>query len=486
MRITLTVIEGPDQGRVFNFDGRDFFLVGRSSKAHFQLPRTDRMVSRVHFLVEVNPPRCRLLDMNSHNGTFINNQKVPQADLNDGDRIRVGKTTLQIAVDSTLDVHDADTAPPVEVPPPTPVKKQSALKLPANVASVPAPSVPVKPLSALKLPVSPPTAPLPSSFAEQPALTPTPAAGERCRACLAAPAAPAPPKAFFAPLCGKCQDKVRQQLQPFPNYQIVDVLGQGGMGIVHQAIGTDGGVVALKSFLPHAKPSPHQVKRFLREVNTLRKLNHQYIVGFREFGDIGGKLFCAMELVQGTDAGKLVSKQGPLAVPRAVRLIGQLLEALHYAHGLGMVHRDIKPANLLVTENQGQETVKLADFGLSREYQASMMSGLTTEGELGGTIAFMPPEQITDFHGVGPAADQYSASAALYNLLTNRYVYDLPPKDIRRQLSMILQDEPVPIHQRRPELNAELGTIIHRALSREPNYRYASAGDMRKALAKFE
>ncbi|MBL8797197.1 MAG: protein kinase [Planctomycetia bacterium] len=484
MRITLTVIEGPDQGRQFHFDGRDFFLVGRSSKAHFQLPRTDRMVSRVHFLVEVNPPRCRLLDMNSHNGTFVNNQKVPQADLSDGDRIKVGKTTLQIAVDISVDDHEADTPPPVEVPPPVPAKRQSSLKLPPLAVSAPPPSAPVNvapPSAPVRTPPSEPTAPLaPSSFDQ-----PHPAGAERCRACGAAPA-PAPPKTFFAPLCAKCQDKVRQQLQPFPGYQIVEVLGQGGMGIVHQAIGTNGEVVALKSFLPHAKPSPHQVKRFLREVNTLRKLNHPYIVGFREFGDVNGKLYCAMELVQGTDAGKVVSKQGPLAPKRAVRLICQLLEALHYAHGLGLVHRDIKPANLLVTQNQGQESVKLADFGLAREYQASMMSGLTTEGELGGTIAFMPPEQITDFHGVGPAADQYSASAALYNLLTNRYVYDLPPKDIRRQLSMILQDEPVPIHQRRPDLNAELATIIHRALSREPNYRYASAGDMRKALAKFE
>ncbi|MCC6418517.1 MAG: FHA domain-containing protein [Gemmataceae bacterium] len=93
MRVTLTVIADPHEGQVFTFAGHDRFLVGRSRKAHFQLPAKDRYFSRVHFLVEVNPPHCRLLDLNSHNGTYVNGRKTDAIDLQDGDTIRAGRTT---------------------------------------------------------------------------------------------------------------------------------------------------------------------------------------------------------------------------------------------------------------------------------------------------------------------------------------------------------------------------------------------------------
>src|SRR5690348_12578365 len=97
MRITLTVTAGPHEGREFSFAGHDTFIVGRSKRAHFRLAKKDRYFSRFHFLVEVNPPRCRLLDMGSRNGTRVNGTKVNSADLNDGDEVRAGKTTLRVA-----------------------------------------------------------------------------------------------------------------------------------------------------------------------------------------------------------------------------------------------------------------------------------------------------------------------------------------------------------------------------------------------------
>src|SRR5207245_4495262 len=118
-----------------------------------------------------------------------------------------------------------------------------------------------------------------------------------------------------------------------------------------------------------------------------------------------------MDYVEGTDAFELVKTQGPMAPERAVRLMGQLLQALEYAHGRGFVHRDIKPANLLITVEEGFEVLKLADFGLARVYQASQLSGLTMTGEIGGTAAFMPPEQLTNYREAKPPADQYAAAA---------------------------------------------------------------------------
>src|SRR2546423_1500750 len=110
MRITLTVIAGPHKGLEFSFARHDTFLVGRSQHAHFQLPLKDKYFSRVHFMVEVNPPQCRLVDMGSHNGTYVNGTRLLFADLHDGDEIRAGHTILQ------LSVHPAKGDSPVTAP----------------------------------------------------------------------------------------------------------------------------------------------------------------------------------------------------------------------------------------------------------------------------------------------------------------------------------------------------------------------------------
>src|SRR5262245_37970153 len=162
-----------------------------------------------------------------------------------------------------------------------------------------------------------------------------------------------------------------------------------------------------------------------------------------------------MEYVPGVDAQKLVKQRGPLPVRTAVKLIGQALLALEYAHAKGFVHRDLKPANLLVTGDPRRRVVKLADFGLARVYQASQLSGLTLSGDMGGTVAFLPPEQITSYRDAQPAADQYAAAATLYYLLTAELLYDFKASKLPA-LAVILQEEPVPIRKRRPDLPAEL------------------------------
>src|SRR6202030_1483231 len=131
-------------------------------------------------------------------------------------------------------------------------------------------------------------------------------------------------------------------------------------------------------------------------------------------------------------------------IGRAVELACQLLEALEYAHGRKFVHRDLKPSNLLVTEDydadgKARDVVKLADFGLARVYQSATFSGLTMQGDYGGTYPFMPPEQITRFRESRPANDLYAVGATLYNLLTGKYIYDFP-RAIERSVAMLLQE----------------------------------------------
>jgi serine/threonine-protein kinase len=466
MRITLTVTEGPHKGRVFTFDRHENFIVGRSKLAHFRLPVKDKYFSRIHFLVEVNPPHCRLMDMGSRNGTFLNGGGVKEADLRDGDRIKAGKTILCVSVDRD-EAPAAAAAPPGTPPAPPPVA---------------APVAAASDYGTLR--PAPPAAPVPRPRRPVPV-------GGRCRAC-AGPVtdggAPRPEGLFpadLSPICPACQEEIRRQPQPIADYVIARKLGEGGMGVIYLALRkADGTPVALKTITPAVDPEPGDVQRFFREASILRDLSHPNIVAFHEMGCSGGRLYFAMDYVRGTDAARLLKGHGPLPVGRAVGLVCQLLGALEYAHAREYVHRDIKPANLLVAEQGGREVVKLADFGLARVYQASKLSGLTLRGDLGGTVAFMAPEQVTHFRDAKPPVDLFAAGATLYNLLTDRLVHDLP-REVGRQLLMVLQDDPVPIRARRPDIPDGLAALIHRALARDPKARFADVTAMRKALVAF-
>jgi serine/threonine-protein kinase len=254
------------------------------------------------------------------------------------------------------------------------------------------------------------------------------------------------------------------------------------MGVVYLALDfRQGHTVALKTIIPERQCGASEVERFLREARILQQLAHPHIVAFREMGELCGQLYFAMDFVAGVDARALLQREGPLPIKRAVRLIAQALEALHHAHERGFVHRDVKPANLLVVQRDATEAVKVLDFGLARTYQMSRMSGLTMMGEVGGTVPFMAPEQLTNFREARPPVDQYAAAATLYHLLTGKYVHDFPA-DFQQRFLKILQDDPVPLRSRRPDVPEAVASVIHRALERSPEKRYPNAAAFGAAL----
>ncbi len=164
-----------------------------------------------------------------------------------------------------------------------------------------------------------------------------------------------------------------------------------------------------------------------------------------------------------------------------------MLEALDHAHTreTPVVHRDIKPANILLEKEGGRiRRAKLADFGLARVYEESQLSGLTRMNDMGGTPGYMPPEQITNFREAKPPADQYSAAATLYHMVSGRQVYDMPVQ-FSDLLPMILNEPPVPLLARDPSLPRDLADVIHKALSRRPADRFPDARAFRKALRPF-
>lgn len=420
MPITLSVLEGPHAGRVFKFDSHDTFLIGRAPEAHFDLP-DDPYFSRMHLLIEVNPPLCRLTDLGSRNGTLVNDLKVRQAELKNGDRVRGGTTLLHLAitagdnVEATLDLPDA----------PTPQVAQ-----------------PTKPINTTAEPE---------------------------------PAAPA------VESTGSYRPNLASMFPNIPGYTVQKELGSGAMGVVYQAIHErDGSMVALKTIKPTVAPTETIVKRFLREANILKSLDHPNIVAYRDMGEAGGLMYFAMEFVDARDTESMIKKSGPMEIDRAVKIVASALKALAYAHERGIVHRDIKPANLLLAKKDGKLVVKVADFGLARIYQSSQMSGLTMAETTGGTPLFMPPEQITDFRKAKPPADQYSAAATLYYLLTGRGPHTA--KKVEELFRKILLEEPTPLRELCQGASKKLEQAIHRALMRQPEARFADVLQFRQAI----
>jgi serine/threonine-protein kinase len=188
-----------------------------------------------------------------------------------------------------------------------------------------------------------------------------------------------------------------------------------------------------------------------------------------------------MEFVPGATAAAVVRRDGPLTPDRVRHWAGQILDALAHAHETGFVHRDVKPANLLVVEGPDGDVVKVADFGLARAFESSGMSRLTTDGSAGGTPMYMPPEQVTDFKRVKPAADQYSVAGTLFYLLMGRSPYE-PARSVGEALQQILTDDPIPLRPDAPPLPDPFSPVLRRAMARDPADRFPDLRAMRRAL----
>lgn len=431
MRVSLRVIAGPHRGRVFTFDQHETFLIGRSESAHFCLPE-DRYFSRHHCILEIAPPQCFLRDLGSTNGTFVNGQRVESVYLKNGDKIQGGETILEVEV--TSDTRIAE-----------------------------------------------------QSYSSQTQATPSIVTVQCLNCGVIADAEASRPDAKLSYLCEDCREKLMQNPQPIPNYQMIRILGQGGMGSVMLARSLkDGRAVAIKTLLPEVAVSEQSLKRFMREIEVAASLQHPHIVSYIEHGTHNGMIYLVSEYVGGMDASKLVKHRGgKLHYMEVVKIIEQTLAALDFAHKLGFVHRDIKEQNILVDGNYPNYNSKLTDFGLAKSFKQTGMSGVTMVGDVAGTIAYMPPEQIRDFKDVQPPSDIYAMGMTAYTLLTGRHALDISPKaGIAETVKAIFEKPIVPIIIHSTEIPPQIGNVIEKALAKEPDHRWATAGDMREALLR--
>lgn len=268
-------------------------------------------------------------------------------------------------------------------------------------------------------------------------------------------------------------------LPRLPGYEVDAVLGQGGMGIVFRARHLKlGRLVAVKMSLAGSYASEHERERFRREAEAVAALRHPNIVQVYDVGDLEGRPYFTMELMEG---GSLAQRQAsvPQSAREAATLVVSLAEAVHAAHQGGIVHRDLKPANILFTPDG---TPKITDFGLARRLEGN--TALTLSGVPIGTPSYMAPEQARgQSREIGPAADVYALGAILYELLTGR-----PPfrgETSTETLLQVIQHEPVPPARLNRKVPRDLQTICLMCLQKEPGLRYVTAAALADDLQCF-
>lgn len=278
-----------------------------------------------------------------------------------------------------------------------------------------------------------------------------------------------------------------------PGYEILAVLGTGGMGVVYRArqIGLNR-LVALKMIRDAALAGPQDRLRFRKEAEAVARLVHPNVVQIHDIGECGGLPYFALEYCAlGSLAAYL--QGAPLEPRRAAQLIQTLALAVDAAHQAGIIHRDLKPGNVLLQPaGPGAEHApanfmpKIADFGLAKTLGDADASGQTASGQVVGTPSYMAPEQargVTKEGGIGPAADVYALGAILYELLTGR-----PPfraASVWETVHQVIHDEPVAPIRLNPATPRDLDTICLKCLHKEPARRYDSAAALADDLERL-
>lgn len=264
-----------------------------------------------------------------------------------------------------------------------------------------------------------------------------------------------------------------------PGYEMLGVLGRGGMGVVYKARQRAlNRFVAIKMILAGAHAGPEELARFRREAATIARLHHPHIVQIYEIGEHNGQPFCALEYVEG---GSLARKLGGMPQPArpAAQLLETLARATYAAHQAGIIHRDLKPANVLLTADG---TPKITDFGLAKQMDESTWR--THSDVIMGTPSYMAPEQAAGKRrDIGPHTDVYSLGAVLYELLTGRPPF-LGATGMETLVQVRLQ-EPVPPRRLQPTVPRDLETICLKCLEKDRQRRYASALALAEDLHHF-
>ncbi len=259
---------------------------------------------------------------------------------------------------------------------------------------------------------------------------------------------------------------------PFGRYRLIELLGRGGMGEVWRAYDTEANnrTVAIKLLPAQLATDSSFVRRFRREAEAAAQLNNPHIIPIHNYGEIDGRLYVDMRLVDGRDLQQVLNA-GPLEPARAVRIIEQVAKALQAAHKVGLIHRDVKPSNILVDED---DFAYLIDFGIAR---GADHTGLTGVGDVIGSLHYMAPERL-QAHEADARADIYALACVLYECLTGSRPF--PGDSIESQMAAHLTNPP-PRPSTRRDVPPLLDAVIARGMAKNPNQRYPTTIELAHA-----
>jgi serine/threonine protein kinase len=291
----------------------------------------------------------------------------------------------------------------------------------------------------------------------------------------------------LAPSLGAASGSIPSVLASIPRrlgrYEVLRLLGRGGMGSVYLARDVDlDRQVALKVMEGLRRPDG-AVARFRREARAAARLAHPGIMQIHDIGEQDGVLFLALEYVGGGSLSRRLREQGPMEPESAARLLLELAQAVQQAHEQAILHRDLKPSNVLLTDSGAP---KIADFGLAKLLDDSRQDDAdrTVSGTLIGTPGYMAPEQIRgEVDSIGRATDVYGLGTILYECLTGRSPF--PGGASIAVLYLVMEQPPLSPRQIRPEIPTALERICLKCLSKDPQQRYAGAGELTRALVRF-
>jgi eukaryotic-like serine/threonine-protein kinase len=267
-------------------------------------------------------------------------------------------------------------------------------------------------------------------------------------------------------------------------YEIIRMLGAGGMGAVYEAAHVEiGKHVAIKVLGPAVAAIPGARARFLREAQLTTRVRHPNIVDITDMGNENGQTYLVMELLRGEDLAHRLARTGPLSTRELADIMLPVCAAVVAAHRAGITHRDLKPQNIFLATNQNSIQAKVLDFGISKGNDAGSAGALTGTGAMIGTPFYLAPEQILDNRSSGPASDQYALGVILYETLTGHRPFDA--ENLFVVFQAIVAGAPMRPRERRPEISPEMEEVVLRAMHLNPKLRFESAEQLGRALLRF-
>ncbi|MFH1090672.1 MAG: protein kinase, partial [Pseudomonadota bacterium] len=481
--VTLLIKQGPLKGRRYTFIQKTECVFGRGSDCYPRFPddEANQTVSRYHCRVEVDPPRVRVRDLGSLNGTFVNGRligrraeeeapeqatekKFPELELKEGDELRVGENLFSVHLAVPANCTECGKELTREQAEATRLADDSPLLCADCLRK--ADQTTVYPGSE-DLHQAGVCASCGRGLSRRTARISE--GGFLCSTCQGDPAS------IVAGLLSQAESE-EHGLVSLRGLSVVSSLGRGSMGAAFlvRRKETDQ-QMALKILLPEVAVNEMARRAFLREVENSRVLNHPHVVRLFDSGSYQGIFFFTMEFCNGGSLDKIISERGgKLPLDEAAFIILQALDGLDYIHhaeiplvkleggkvgqGRGLVHRDLKPANIFLTIANGSRTAKIADVGVGKAFDTAGLSGHTRTGTVAGSPASMPRQQVINFKYARPDVDVWAMAATFYKAVTGSYPRDFPPG--QDPVLVVLRTQAVPIRQRDPSLPSKLAEVI--------------------------